>query len=51
MQGVKELVPKMMYRVHLSNLVPQNNFYRLLDKALDLRFLYTATKQYYGDEG
>jgi hypothetical protein len=29
MQGVKELVPKMMYQVHIDTLVPQNNFYRV----------------------
>jgi len=51
MQGVKELVPKMMYQVHINDLVPQNNFYRLLDKELDLQFLYKATAQYYGYEG
>ena len=51
MQGVKELVPKMIYQVHIDKLVPQNNFYRLLDKELNLRFLYKATKQYYGTEG
>ena len=48
MQGVKELVPKMMYQVHIDDLVPQNNFYRLLNKELDLHFLYKATAQYYG---
>jgi transposase len=51
MQGTKELVPKIMYGVHLDGLVPQNNFYRLLDKELDLHFLYKATEHYYGVEG
>ena len=51
MQGIKELVPKMMYQVHIDELVPQNNFYRLLEKSLDLQFLYKATKHYYGVEG
>ena len=51
MQGIKELFPKMMYQVHLDELVPQHNFYRLLNKELDLHFLYKATQQYYGDEG
>jgi transposase len=51
MQGKKDFTPKMLYQVHLGNLVPQDNFYRLLDKALDLRFLYKATEQYYGTEG
>ena len=51
MQGKKELVPKMMYQVHIDNLVPQNNFYRLLEKELSLHFLYKSTAQYYGGEG
>ena len=28
----KDYVPKMIYQVHLDELVPQNNFYRLLDR-------------------
>ena len=40
-----------MYQVHIDDLVPQNNFYRLLDKELDLHFLYKATAHYYGYEG
>ena len=32
MQGIKELFPKMMYQVQINDLVPQNNFYRLLNK-------------------
>jgi transposase len=51
MQGKKELTPKMLYQVHLQDLIPEHNFYRLLDKAIDFRFLYKATKAYYGEEG
>jgi transposase len=51
MQGRKEITPKIMYQVNLNILVPQENFYRLLDKALDLSFLYKATQKYYGTEG
>ncbi|MDR0205984.1 MAG: transposase [Bacteroidales bacterium] len=51
MQGRKELTPKMLYQVHIGNLVPQDNFYRILDKELNLGYLYNATRQYYGDEG
>ena len=51
MQGKKIYNPKMMYQVHLNNLVPQENFYRKLDAVLDLNFLYKETAQYYGDEG
>jgi len=51
MQGKKEFIPKIMYQVHLYDLVPNNNYYRLLDMELDLNFLYKATEHYYGDEG
>lgn len=51
MQGRKELTPKMLYQVHLTDLIPEHNFYRLLDKSIDFRFLYKSTKQYYGQEG
>jgi transposase len=51
MQGKKDWHPKMMYQVYLNDLVPENNFYRLLDKELDLKYLYKATEKYYGLEG
>ena len=51
MQGRKDYIPKMMYQFHLDELVPKDNFYRQLDTALDLHFLYKATADYYGDEG
>ena len=51
MQGRKEIQPKMMYQVSLIDLVSEDNFYRQLDKLLDLSFLYKATALYYGKEG
>ncbi|MFN7436463.1 MAG: IS1182 family transposase, partial [Bacteroidota bacterium] len=51
MQGRKDLSPKIMYQVHLDMLVSQDNFYRKLDAALNLHFLYKATSKYYGSEG
>jgi hypothetical protein len=33
MQGRKEITPKMLYQVHQDDLVPQDNFYRSLDKV------------------
>jgi transposase len=51
MQGRKDIVPKVMYQVHIDDLVPKENFFRKLDKELDLSFLYNETKQYYGTEG
>ena len=41
----------MLYQVHLQDLIPEHNYYRLLDKAIDFHFLYKATAQYYGEEG
>ena len=51
MQGKKELTPKMLYQVYLQDLIPEDNYYRLLDKAIDFQFLYKATAPYYGQEG
>lgn len=51
MQGRKEFTPKMLYQVHLTDLIPAHNFYRLLDRSIDFRFLYKATAKYYGDQG
>ena len=51
MQGEKTYTPKLMYQVHLDSLVPQDNFYRKLDKVLDMGFLYKETAPYYGTEG
>jgi len=51
MQGRKEFKPKLLYLLHLDDLVSADNYYRQLDQALDLDFLYKATLDYYGDEG
>ena len=51
MQGRKDIQPKMMYQVILDDLVSSDNFYRRLDQALDLSFLYKETAFYYGSEG
>lgn len=51
MQGKKQLQPKMLYTITLEQLVPQDNFYRRLNKAINLQWLYKNTNQYYGIEG
>lgn len=51
MQGKKIFTPKMLYSISLSDLVPENNFYRRLLKGLDLHWLYKETTTYYGTEG
>lgn len=41
----------MLYQVHLSDLVPADNYYRRLNGVIDWQFLYRATEKYYGSEG
>jgi len=51
MQGKKVLTPQLFYQIDLEQLVPADNIYRQLNRALDLRYLYKATATYYGQEG
>jgi transposase len=51
MLGKKQYEAKMMYSVTLEDLVPEDNFYRVIDGLLDLRFLYKECKEVYGETG
>lgn len=51
MQGRKDYQPKMLYQIHLDDLVSADNFYRQLIKVVDFQFLYKSTSSYYGNEG
>ena len=51
MQGIKNYSEKLFTSFRLSERVPEDNFYRLLNQELDLRFLHKETAQYYGAEG
>ncbi len=51
MQGRKQITPQLFYQVSLEQLVPQDDFYRRINKSLNLHFLYKATEKYYGKEG
>ena len=51
MQGRKHFTPQLFYELSLDRLVPQDNFYRNVDRNLDLHFIYKATSKYYGNEG
>jgi Transposase and inactivated derivatives len=51
MLGKKDFSPKLFYSLNLDTLVPQDDFYRKLNKSIDLRFLYQQTQSYYGSEG
>lgn len=51
MQGKKEYQEKLFTQFLLSERVPKHNFYRRLKSILDLEYLYTLTKPYYGSSG
>jgi len=51
MQGKKKYQEKLFTNFHLSERVPENNFYRRLKSVLDLEFLYKKTRKYYGQKG
>jgi len=51
MQGRKIFNPQLFYQTSLDRLVPMDNYYRILASHLDLHFLYSKTKNYYGREG
>jgi len=51
MQGQKTYREKFFVNFHLSERVPEGNFYRRLKSSLDLEYLRTLTKDYYGIEG
>lgn len=51
MQGRKVFQEKDIINFRLKDYVPENNFYRRLDAAIDLSFLYKSTEQYYGKVG
>ena len=48
MQGKKYYQEKIFTSFQLSNHVPEYNFYRRLNAAIDLDFLYHKTCYYYG---
>ncbi|WP_167619969.1 IS1182 family transposase [Maribellus sediminis] len=51
MQGKKVYQEKLFSNFQLSQRVPKENFYRRLKEVLDLSFLYSLTKSYYGSCG
>src|SRR5947208_5769695 len=51
MQGKKNYTEQLFKSFQLSERVPEDNFYRRLKDLLDLKWLYAATKKYYGTEG
>lgn len=44
MQGRKDFTPKLFYELSLNSLVSIDDFYRRVNQALDLDFLYNPHK-------
>jgi transposase len=51
MLGKKKIEPKLLYTVTLEDLVPEDEFYRQVDKILDLTFVYKECEKIYGKTG
>ena len=51
MIGKKDLEPKIFYNFSLDKAVSEDDFYRKLDRILDLSFLYKECKSLYGTTG
>ncbi|MFL0062746.1 transposase [Tenacibaculum maritimum] len=51
MQGKKIYQEKLFYNFQLNDRVPKTNFYRRLAAVLNLDYLYSSTKEYYGTSG
>lgn len=51
MQGIKQRSSKLFYQFSLEETIPADHSYRYIEEALDLRFLYKRTRDYYGRDG
>jgi len=51
MQGKKKFTPKLFVNFRLDEAIPDDNFYKILKKHLDLNFIYEETKSVYSHTG
>ncbi len=51
MQGRKNFEPKLFVNYYLPDMIPDNNFYKVLKDKLDLSFVYKSTKHVYSHTG
>jgi len=51
MQGKKNFTPKLFVNFRLDEAVPDDNFYKILKKNLDLNFIYKETESAYSHTG
>ena len=51
MQGKKKYEEKLFTQVRLHSRIPNDNYYKILKRKLNLNFIYKLTKPYYSDRG
>ena len=51
MQGKKKITPRLFVNFNIADLIPEDNFYRVLKNKLDLGFIYKQTKTCYSHTG
>ena len=51
MQGLHEPEPKFFYQVNLEQLVPEDDFHRVLEGAVDVSFVRRGTAHLYSHTG
>lgn len=51
MLGKKKYEPQLFVNFYLPDVIPEDNFYRILKSKLDLRFVYKLTKEVYSYTG
>lgn len=51
MQGKKHFKPKLFVNWCLPDMIPDNNFYKILKSKLDLSFVYVSTRDVYSHTG
>ena len=51
MLGKKKYQPRLFVIFYLPDVIPEDNFYRILKSKLDLRFVYKLTKDIYSHTG
>ena len=49
--GLQKFTPKLFVNFRLDEAVPDDNFYKILKKNLDLNFIYEETKSVYSHTG
>ena len=49
--GLQKFTPKLFVNFRIDQAVPENNFYKILKRNLDLNFIYKETESVYSHTG